>query len=273
MSIFAWRAVPETRQEYTGLLARSPTDFKDSSMMFPAPPLFLHEMIPFSISNHVVQFDSPLQTDESTGYTILPILHSDLPPDIPKSELQVNKRRVSYGVYLRLVGSSYVRGQPDRFAGYIMLPRHTNKSASFRASKWLSVTESDAVSRRVLSVRVPRDLRLPGFRRASVNPEHSWFESRRMAIALRTNSSLVALTFKPILTGKLPSFTVMCKFENLRGAQFSLGFWKCDLIQGDYRNLLENVDDRERIVTYLSAFDGISCPDNRPPEATKILLT
>ncbi|CZR56363.1 uncharacterized protein PAC_06251 [Phialocephala subalpina] len=266
MSIFAWKALPETCQDCMGILAPSPREFKHASRMYPAlSHSLVGERVEFSISNRGVEFHAPLQTDKSTGYSILPILHSDLTPDVSISDFFISERTTGYGVYLRWTGSTYVRRRPYSLANFVLQYKAMSNPTSFRAFKKLSAEDSDAVGRREVIIRKPADLEHPNFGLATVKPKSAWIPSIRTLAASHTMYSVASLNFKPIWTNEFPSFTLICKFENPRGTRFSPGFWKCDLVQeGDEWQT-------KRILDHFSTYDVLACPDDTPSLVTKIL--
>ncbi|ERF72006.1 hypothetical protein EPUS_09511 [Endocarpon pusillum Z07020] len=159
MSIFAWKALPGTCQDNMGILAPSPREFKDSSSLYPAlSQSLVGPNLTFSISDRGVQFHAPLQSDKSTGFLILPVLHFDLPPDASVSSLDLTNRRTSYGVYLRMIGTKdFVRALPYRLVNYALEAAAFNLH-SLCCFKRLSAKDSVAVGRREIYIRKPADL-------------------------------------------------------------------------------------------------------------------
>lgn len=182
-----------------GILALSLREFKDISRLYPALSyILLGPDLTFSISNRSVQFHVPLQLDESTGLLILPVLHFDLLPDELVSSLDLTKRRTSYGVYLRIIGTKdFVRALPYRLADYKLEAAALNYH-SFRVFKSLSAENSAAMGRREIRVRKPADLEHPSFGLASVQPNSSWISSLRILTANQTDYFSASLYFRPI---------------------------------------------------------------------------
>jgi hypothetical protein len=265
MSIFAWKASGKALHDCMGLLAPSPREFKHASRMYPVNALlFLTNIIRFSISNRGVELKAPLGEDESTGYSILPLLHSDLQPDVSVTN-KVQNRRTSYGVYLRLIGSTYVRSRPDCFANFV----GGIDGTGYPALKRMSTSDSDAISRRQIHIRTPTDLKHPDFGLATIDPSHAWIPalcSFQAVLITETIQSLVFLTFQPDWAQEFSSFYLLCQFENLCSVGFSLaGFWRCDLVLGGRLWRIEDARD------YFLTYDGLSCRVEEPSPAAKAL--
>jgi hypothetical protein len=75
MSIFAWTALPRHPQTYTGLLARSPAQFRNAQDLTPQQHT-LFDVREFSFKNRRIKFNISTLWNSELGYYILRVLHS-----------------------------------------------------------------------------------------------------------------------------------------------------------------------------------------------------
>jgi Heterokaryon incompatibility protein (HET) len=233
MSIFAWIALPGSLQEHMGIFAPSPKEFRGASNVYPtAATLVLSQQIEISITNRGVKILAPLGEDD-TGHLILPTLHYGLSNDTSPNEIDLLKRRDSYGVYLRVVGADiFVRAIPHQYA---ILPLNIilRKLISSEFPKSISAKASDAIGRQVLCIREPSNLNHPTFGLVEVQPNSMWFSSTRTIVVGSMDNSIVHLRFNSGWADEFGSFVLVCRFRNPRGVFYSVGFWQCDLIRED----------------------------------------
>jgi hypothetical protein len=156
MSIFAWKASKD--MDYSGLLARSPAEFKDAGFLVASNDGFFG-ISEFSITNRGIRFNVPLAWSPSSGHYILPVNHGNRGINV-----------YSAGVYLRQVGSDlFVRVFPQ------CLPRPwdyniTESAVPIQVIKTLSTEQAASIKRRVTYLRKSGNLGLPDFLPSKVEP-------------------------------------------------------------------------------------------------------
>ncbi len=231
-SIFAWKAVPGSCPDYMGILAPSPREFKEVSKMHAVSSYRYTTNITFSMSNRGVEFHGLLPVDESTGCSVLPVLHIDVPPE--KYGLgRIRAPKIGHGVLLRKIGRlGYVRSQPNRL---VELSEKDFDSApkSFWAPKNFSIENSKSINGRELQIREPRDLRHPYFGLATVQPGSGWLSPFQKLLVKEGHSENLILHFEPDWSNEFPSFTLLCWFTDspyMREDRLR-SIWRCALVQ------------------------------------------
>jgi hypothetical protein len=199
MSIFAWKG--STDVDYSGLLARSPAEFKDAGgLVTSLPELFSAD---FSITNRGLRFNVPLVWVSSTGHCILLVNHGE-------------EGELSAGVYLRQVGPDlFVRALPRLASHWDLWDSNTTKSVGLiQVVKTLSTEQAASIKRRVTYLRKPGALGLPDFLPSKVEPAGCWDPWQRMLFAGHTGVFLGYMEFDR--TDEFEPFALVCRFDSTR---------------------------------------------------------
>jgi hypothetical protein len=233
MSIFAWRAVPDSGQEYTGILAQSPKDFAESTRLGPTVAAsFLDAEL--EISNMGIRFNLPCGFDQSIKYAILPTLHYDIPHHASRSNWDTSQAKVSHGIYLHMIGNrEFVRALPKYFGTYPLEALH-HKHHVYHIPQSISAGNSDACGRRELHF-VPEDNLRREFGLYEVQREACWVPIIGVLRANTRDFFFATFNFKPKWAEGGQNFTIICRFRNPRGGILSAGFWECDLLPGEVK--------------------------------------
>jgi hypothetical protein len=266
MSIFAWRALPDARQSYTGMLASSPQEFKEISTVCHAnTPIVVDPEIKFFVSNRGLELQALLELHVSTGCFILPVLHYDL-----LYEPEMNEPPRSYGVFLRRVGlDTFVRELPDRLAQCDTEEGNYEK-CSVRVFRRISAQASNNISRRELHIRHPVNLVYPNLGLVTMDQIDVSDSPWRKLVADHSYEygSLHHFVFdvKSSRGRRFSPFTLLCYFQNSRKDPLSAGYWKCGLVKG--------VDDGQgsfRWIDVPSKLDAVTSRDDQPSPCTTTL--
>lgn len=217
MSIFAWTRSNEFDgdEQYSGLLASSPADFKNAESLIVAQDTVFDNR-DYSITNRGLKFQIPLAMDPDTHCHILPINHR---------RSTSNTQEYSLGVYLRQIGLDlYVRALPH------LLPEVRSRSAakSLQVAKVLSANQVTAIREQVLYISRPVGLQYQDMRLSKIEPIGCWDPSRRMLFAGHTGVFLGFLHFVPDWADEFDSFVLVCRFDRTRDPP-----WRLDLVCGD----------------------------------------
>jgi hypothetical protein len=171
-SIFLWND-PSSRQKVTGLLAPSPSNFRQMRSITPEPVLMPRN---FHLTNRGIRLKLGLAWDADTGLAILPVKHS----------LGAVGRPV--GVYLRRVGPDlFVRAQPQD------CPRVKTELvyAEFTAVKCLTANQASTIMEKVMRVEKPAGVHV-----SRVQPEGLWNPVAKCLHATHTGAILGYMEFK-----------------------------------------------------------------------------
>ncbi|KAH7348076.1 hypothetical protein BKA66DRAFT_477434, partial [Pyrenochaeta sp. MPI-SDFR-AT-0127] len=217
MSIFAWTQgrTPGLDCEYSGLLATSPADFRDSASLEVAQDT-IFDIRDFSMTNRGLRFQVPLTIEPSTGCHILPINHGS---STSSTEIQ------PLGVYLRQVGPDlFVRALPNVLAAV----QHRGPVRSLQITKALSAKDSMYVREHVLTFFRPESLQHEAFGLSEIEPTGCWDPSRKMLFAGHTGVFLGYLRFEPAWADEFDSFVLICRFDRTINPP-----WRLQLVCGD----------------------------------------
>jgi hypothetical protein len=188
MSIFAWKA--STGMDYSGLLARSPAEFKDAGGLKTGQDE-LFRVPDFSITNRGIRFNVPLAWRRSSGHYILPVNHRETRSFFTSST----------GVYLRQVGLGlFVREMPRDLASPPILVLDFDETQSvgpIQVVKTLSAEQAASIKQRVTCIRELRNLGQPKFQPSKVEPAGCWESSQRILYAGHTGVFLGYMEFVP----------------------------------------------------------------------------
>jgi hypothetical protein len=201
MSIFAWKASID--MDYSGLLARSPAEFKDARCLMTSQDA-LFGISDFSITNRGIRFNVPLAWHPPTGCYILPANHAE------------DRGLVAdpVGLWLRQVGSDlFVRANPQ----YLPAPRDYDMTRIVRpiqVVKTLSTEQAASIKNRVTCIRKPKNLGLPDFLPSKIGLVGCWDSSQRMLFAGHTGVFLSYIEF--FQSDQFESFILVCRFDSTR---------------------------------------------------------
>jgi len=229
MSIFAWTAPPGHPQEYTGLLAQSPDEFRHARNLTPQQHT-LFDIKEFSITNRGIGFNTPTLWNSEQGYYILPVFHSQ--PDA--------ENLYSVGIYHRKVGRDlYARALPGQLAS---MPDRGD-CTSLQIVKTLSAYTSQTIAENVLEILTPKDLYSPDFGLSKVKRMESLDVGRRLLFAGYTGAFLGFLKFEPDWANEFESYVLVCGFDRSRAPDER---WRFHLVRGDQweMEIRSKFDDR-----------------------------
>jgi hypothetical protein len=210
MSIFAWCSEVK-KQKYTGLLASSPKQFESMHTLVVNPDASIHSR-EYNITNRGIRFHLSLAQDEKSGYFLLPINHGYV-----KGE--------NLGVFLRQVGTNlFVRARPCEkletlHGGDVANKKLTAADGSFHI-KTLSLEQSDAIEKNVLSIQTPEEATLD-----YVEPVGSWSQSEKMLYAGHTGVFVGYMQYSSAWSDAFDTFVLVCHFAK--------NHWSYGLVPGD----------------------------------------
>ncbi|KAM5348895.1 hypothetical protein ACJ41O_008718 [Fusarium nematophilum] len=222
MSIFAWTragASGDGREDYSGLLAPSPAEFKDAGSLKVAQDA-VFDIHDFSISNRGLKFRVPLAAEGRSGRHCLPVNHHG--QSVSDGE---GGGEYSLGVHLRQIGPGlYVRALPHLLGSI----QRRSPVKSLQVAKVLSEKEAAAIRERVLRIswQVDDD---DDMRLSEVEPVGCWDPSERVLYAGHTGVFLGFLRFTPKWADEFDYFVLVCRFDSSRDAMP----WRLDLVAGD----------------------------------------
>jgi hypothetical protein len=216
MSIFAWKA--STNMDYSGLLARSPAEFKDAGDLV-AIQNELFRVSDFSITNRGIRLNVTLTWNSLSGIYVLPVNHEDY--------------RVigldGAGVFLRQVGSDlFVRARPRHLPTIQSRDLKMAESVgAIQVVKMLSTKQATSIRKRVTYIRRFRNSQgLPDFLPSKVEPAGCWDSLQRMLFAGHTGVFLGYMEF--VLADDFEPFALVCRFDSIRFEEP----WRYALVDG-----------------------------------------
>jgi hypothetical protein len=217
MSIFAWKA--STDMDYSGLLARSPAEFKDAGGLTTNQDELLG-ISHFSITNRGIRFNNvPSARDPFNGLYILSVNHGNY----------FHNLLGPVGVYLRQVGPDLFVCQRPSTLGELRDHAVAKFVGSIQVVKALSTEQSAAIDTRVTYIREPDQLEHPNFLLSEAQPPGCWDPSQKMFFAGHTGVFLGYLNFTPTWADEFESFVLVCRFDSVRLDEP----WRYALVRGD----------------------------------------
>ncbi|KAG4436296.1 hypothetical protein IFR05_008236 [Cadophora sp. M221] len=224
MSIFAWMALEVNPPLYTGLLARSPADFRHSGVATICD--YGHfDPAPFSINNRGVSLQTILYRKTTTGLHIMPVNCKLEGEKAPKYDPH-SSRHGPHGIYLRQVGRlDFVRAFPSRIVNAIS----NDSTTRFQVATQLSTEQALFIDQHVTFIRSPCDF-IGDFYLSSkaVHPIGCYDPSQRIIYAGHTGTFLGYFHFEPEWTKEFDTFYFIFRFDRSRGKDP----WRYALLSG-----------------------------------------
>jgi hypothetical protein len=211
MSIFAWKA--STDMDYSGLLARSPAEFKDAGgLMTSRDELF--RVPDFSITNRGIRFNVPLVWVSTTGHYILSVNHG-------------RDWAASAGVYLRQVGPDLFVRALSHDLGTFGPFNQLESIGPIQVVKTLSTEQAASIKKRVTYIHKPKNPGLPDLS-CKAEPAGCWDSSQKMLFAGHTGVFLGYMEF--VLADEFQTFVLVCRFDSRRFENP----WRYALVRGHH---------------------------------------
>lgn len=243
MSLFAWTTNDDCKQEFTGILASSPAEFKNAQNLLPsASHVSSGDEVELSITSHGVRCNLIQGPDPRTGYYSMPLLHYACrwQPKSLKSWVPEEFNEHYVLDLLRVGKYRLVRAR----AGVLRPSSASELAVKFTSATWhipqaVTQDESQACCRRRLHVTNVFTTCKQNFMLASIEPADVWDRESMKSGVFRfidatSNSKLRGfLSYEPTNPGTYPTFLVLYCFQNPRGLVMSHGYWQCDLMTKD----------------------------------------
>jgi hypothetical protein len=186
-SIFLWN-IPSSNQKLSGLLAPSPSCFRQMRSITPEPTVRPRN---FYMTNRGIRFKLSLAWEKDTGLAVMPVKHS----------LGAVGRPV--GIYLRRVGPDlFVRALPCKCPIVQTQVTYTD----FTAVKSLTATQASTIMEKVMRVE-----RLTGVHIIRVEPHGLWDPTAKWLHATHTGAIMGYMEFKK---EEYPIFAFVFFFRN-----------------------------------------------------------
>ena len=229
-TIFAWKGSQTEFDDHTGLLAPSPSTFKDV-------PKYLHSIpeLGFSISNRGVRLKAPTYVRREQGQLgFLPICYAMMLSDQygdrywDESMYWDGVRHwATIGVYIRDTGNSQLVRARSGFLGECPWEKSIKELSKFSIPKSISVQQSKLINLRLLRVRMVSDLgsEVRAFNQIDLSvsdkpdfknelKDTAWSPIESAVFFPSTKGHIkryyVKFHFESVEKGKYPSFAIIC---------------------------------------------------------------
>lgn len=235
MSIFAWKALPENREYYSGIFASSPREFADAFEMPRIPQIDLSSESEFFVSNRGVQFTAPILESERNDVEefVLPVFRTNR-----AISHDGNEDYAGFGVTLCCIGrQTYVRVHANSFQ-FVTFDLRNVRSTKFRVLKTLSSAHIGALETRTLHVKTTKafqDSDIHIFTSRQIEEQYTAF-SRRI-FADKPEYVEASLRLKSKSAASASSLVVLFQYRSLSYKTFFHGYWKFRIFRAeDYDN-------------------------------------